>query len=84
VHDNGRIHQVLSPASEAPLPSALRSVELTTCEFMKLAGRQAVDAILDTEAYARAKGLVDFVFDGDAVQKIMVSLYIDLRKGGRA
>lgn len=73
-----------APEPKAALPSALRALDLSTVEFMKLAGRGAVDAILDTEAYARSKGLTDFVFDGDAVQKIMVSLYIDLRKGGRA
>ena len=40
--------------------------------------------MVETEKYAKTRGLGDFVFDSLSVQKIMVSLSIDLRKGARA
>ncbi len=88
------IHAVAAPAQVMAGPAAGAASpafvpapapqDSAAVEFMKLAGRGAIDAVVSTEEYARARGLSEFVFDSLSVQKIMVSLYIDLRKGGRA
>jgi hypothetical protein len=78
-----RLLAAYAPAASAA-PTEVRPADSSAVEFMKLAGRGAIDAVVDVEGYARSRGLAEFVFDSLSVQKIMVSLYIDLRKGGRA
>ena len=68
----------------APAPVAVATVDAAAAAAVKTAGRIAIDAVLEVEQYARDRGMTDFVFGADNVQKILVSLYIDLRKGGRA
>ena len=77
---NGNGHNGHVTAAAAAEPEK----DLVAVEFMKLAGRGAIDAVVETEKYAKTRGLGDFVFDSLSVQKIMVSLSIDLRKGARA
>jgi hypothetical protein len=50
---------------------------------MAAAGRLAIDAVLEIESYAQSRGMTDFAFGADNIQRILVSLYIDSRKGGR-
>ena len=51
---------------------------------MMAADKAAIDAVLELEAYARRQGMTDFSFGAENLQKIIVTLYIDARKGGRA
>jgi hypothetical protein len=78
--------QHIAPAGAAvhPAPAPAVPAADTAAVAMTAAGRMAIDAVLAIEAYARSRGMADFVFGADNVQKIAVSLYIDLRKGGRA
>ena len=51
---------------------------------MKVAGVGAIDAVLEVEKYAQSKGLVDFAFGADNIQKIASCLFIELcKKAGR-
>ena len=57
---------------------------LTLTGTMMAAGKAAIDAVLEIGAYAQRQGMTDFSFGAENLQKIMVTLYIDARKGGRA
>lgn len=61
-------------------PAAPSSVAM-----MKLAGIGAVDAVLEIEKYAQSRGMVDFNFGADNIQKLTACLFIELsKKAGRA
>jgi hypothetical protein len=91
-HDNGRIHAVATPVAAAPpvaapvAPAALppAAVATSTLSPMTAAGIAAIDAVLEVERYARDKGMTDFEFGSENIQKVWMTLYIDSRKGGRA
>lgn len=52
---------------------------------MKVAGCGAIDAVLEIEKYAQKKGLTDFTFGADNIQRIAVTLFLEMnRKAGRA
>ena len=51
---------------------------------IRFAGMAAIDAVLAVEAYAQSKGMTDFSFGAENIQKVWLTLYIDARKGGRA
>jgi hypothetical protein len=42
----------------------------------------AIDVLLDIEKHAQAHGLADFTFGADNIQKIWMSLFIDVRRNG--
>lgn len=53
--------------------------------LMKIAGIGAIDVVLEVEAYARSRGMVDFAFDPGSIQDLVASLFISMEKrGGRA
>ena len=80
--------QVAAPAAvPAVIPAAVppQSAEPTTIAVLKRAGLAAVDAVLEVESYARSRGMVDFEFGAENLQKVWLAIYIDSRKnGGRA
>lgn len=52
--------------------------------LMKMAGIGAVDAVLEIEKYAQSRGMVDFNFGADNIQKLTACLFIELaKKAGR-
>jgi len=69
------------PIAPAPLAAAPADTSSSAIAF---AGRAAVDAMLAVESYAQSKGMTDFCFGADNLQRLWVTLYIDARKGGRA
>lgn len=73
--------QQTSAVSPAPGPD----VPASSVALMKMAGCGAVDAVLEIEKYAQSRGMVDFVFGAENVQKIAVTLFMEMnRKAGRA
>jgi hypothetical protein len=85
--------QTVVPAPVAPTTSTLAVVhsqatpkpEADAVALMKAAGRGAIDAVLDIEEYARQRGMTDFTFGEENVQKIAGCLFIELcKRGGRA
>lgn len=53
--------------------------------LMKTAGLGAIDAVLEIERYAQQRGLTDFAFGADNIQKLAACLFIELsKKAGRA
>jgi len=67
---------VVTPAA-TPAPS--------TVALMKMAGIGAIDSVLEVEKYAQSRGLTDFNFGADNIQKIMACLFIEMsKKAGRA
>lgn len=77
------LHAVAKPAPvpvPAPAPIADSAVAL-----MKMAGCGAIDAVLEMERYAQSRGLTDFAFGADNIQKFAVTLFLEMnRKGARA
>lgn len=73
-------------AVAAPAPVAMSSAfDANAVALMKIAGRGAIDAVLDIEQYAQSRGMTDFVFGADNVQKIAACLFIEISKrAGRA
>jgi hypothetical protein len=66
-----------APAVAAPAPSSVA--------VMKLAGIGAIDAVLEIEKYAQSRGMVDFNFGADNIQKLTACLFIEMsKKAGRA
>lgn len=66
----------VNPAA-GPAPSSVA--------LMKIAGIGAIDVVLEVEAYARSRGMVDFAFDPGSIQDLVASLFISMEKrGGRA
>lgn len=67
----------VAPVTPAvPSPSAVA--------LMKMAGIGAVDAVLEIEKYAQSRGMVDFNFGADNIQKLTACLFIELaKKAGR-
>jgi hypothetical protein len=64
-------------ATPAPAPSSVA--------LMKMAGIGAVDAVLEIEAYAKSRGLTDFEFGVDNIQRLTACLFIEMnKKAGRA
>lgn len=64
-------------AAAAPAPSSVA--------IMKLAGIGAIDAVLEVEHYAQSRGMTDFVFGPDNIQKLTACLFIEMsKKAGRA
>jgi hypothetical protein len=45
-------------------------------------GKAAVDAVLEIEKHARERGLTDFAFGADAVERFAVTLFIELNRRG--
>ena len=66
------------PAAGTAQTAALEAPAITA------AGYAAIDAVLAVERYAQSKGLTDFSFGAENIQKVWLTLYIDARKGGRA
>ena len=67
------------PASHPP------TIEGNAVALLALSGRAAIDAVLATEEYAKERGLTDFAFGAENIQKVWMSLYIELnRKGARS
>lgn len=72
-----------APPASAPAPAAAQ--DSSAVALMKIAGCGAIDAVLDVEKYAQSKGMVDFSFGADNIQKIASCLFIELcKKAGRA
>jgi hypothetical protein len=64
-------------SSPAPAPSSVA--------VMKLAGIGAIDAVLEIEKYAQSRGMTDFCFGPDNIQKLTACLFIEMnKKAGRA
>lgn len=64
-------------AAAAPAPSSVA--------VMKLAGIGAIDAVLEIEHYAQSRGMTDFAFGADNIQKLTACLFIEMnKKAGRA
>jgi hypothetical protein len=52
---------------------------------MKMAGLGAIDAVLEIEKYAQSRGMTDFNFGPDNIQKLTACLFIEMsKKAGRA
>ena len=92
-HPAKPIHVVAPPADTRSVPNASRTTAPetpsvsdapTAVTILKIAGMQAIDAMLEVEQHAQKRGLTDFVFGAENLQKIWLALYIDMRKGGRA
>lgn len=89
---NGRgLHAVPPPAAAPAVPpvpaprAAAPSFDANAVALMKIAGIGAIDAVLEVEQYAQSRGLTDFVFGADNVQKFAACLFIELcKKAGRA
>ena len=64
----------------APTPP-LRS-KATSIASLTRAGLATIDAVLEVERHVQARGLRDFTFGADNIQKIWMSLFIDIRKNG--
>jgi hypothetical protein len=47
---------------------------------MKLAGIGAIDAVLEIENYAQSRGMTDFNFGADNIQKLTACLFIEMSK----
>jgi hypothetical protein len=62
---------VTAPAAAAP-PSSVA--------VMKMAGIGAVDAVLEIEKYAQSRGMTDFNFGADNIQKLTACLFIEMSK----
>lgn len=68
---------VPAAAIAAPAPSSVA--------IMKLAGIGAIDAVLEIENYAQSRGMTDFNFGADNIQKLTACLFIEMsKKAGRA
>ena len=52
-------------------------------DALERTGKAAIDAVLAVEAYARSKGLGEFAFGPDNIQRLWVTLFISGRNGGR-
>ena len=76
--------QVAAPVA-APAAVPPQAAEPTAIAMLKRAGFAAVDAVLEVESYAQSRGMVDFEFGAENLQKVWLAIYIDSRKnGGRA
>ena len=70
-----------APAVAAPAPAA----DSSSVALLKMAGCGAIDAVLEMENYARSRGMVDFVFGPENLQKFASCLFIEMcKRGGRA
>jgi len=76
---------VAPPAAVAVAPPAAAPTLATdSSSAIRFAGMAAIDAVLAVEAYAKSRGMTDFAFGAENIQKVWMTLYIDARKGGRA
>jgi hypothetical protein len=67
-----------------PAPAAAPAADSSAVALMKIAGCGAIDAVLDVERYAQERGMTDFAFGADNIQKIASCLFIELcKKAGR-
>lgn len=84
-YSNGRagLHAVPAPAAAPAVPPA--AAPSNAVALMKVAGIGAIDAVLEVEQYAQSRGMVDFSFGADNIQKLTACLFIELsKKAGRA
>jgi hypothetical protein len=72
---NGHASAPAAPAAPPPAPQGV-------LDLMRNSGLQSIDIVLEVEGYARAKGMTDFTFGAENIQKIWTTLFIDLRKNG--
>jgi hypothetical protein len=71
-------------AAAAPAPAPAPS-DTSAVALMKMAGCGAIDVALEVERYAQSKGMTDFLFGAENVQKVAVTLFLEMsRKAGRA
>lgn len=79
-----QLHVMNAPAAPPPAPApAPVASDSSAVALMKIAGCGAIDAVLEIESYAKSKGLPDFAFCSDDIQKLTVTLFLSM-KGGRA
>lgn len=85
------IHAVPAPvAPAAPLVTSASgwpiapapTVDTSAAAIAASTGCAAVDAVLVVESYARSRGLTDFAFSPENIEKLWVTLFIDARKSG--
>jgi hypothetical protein len=62
--------------------AAAPALESTAIAALTRTGLATIDAVLEVERHAQARGLRDFTFGADNIQKIWMSLFIDIRKNG--
>jgi hypothetical protein len=73
------------PAAAIAAPAAVAPAAPSAVALMKMAGIGAVDAVLEIEKYAQSRGMVDFNFGADNIQKLTACLFIEFsKKAGRA
>jgi len=75
-----RIHAVAAPMAQAVEAQACES---PMAQAMKQAGIAAIDAVLEIEQHARNRGMTDFEFGSENIQKFAVTIFIETRRGGR-
>jgi len=69
----------------APAAAAIATPAPSSVAVMKLAGIGAIDAVLEIEHYAQSRGMTDFAFGADNIQKLTACLFIEMsKKAGRA
>lgn len=79
---NGQTSAVFVGAGAVVNPAAAAAP--SSVALMKMAGIGAVDAVLEIEKYSQSRGMVDFTFGADNLQKITIALFIEMsRKAGR-
>jgi hypothetical protein len=66
------VPEASAAAAPPPPPSSVA--------IMKLAGMGAIDAVLEIEQYAQSRGMTDFNFGADNIQKIVACLFIEMSK----
>lgn len=73
------------PAPSAAVTPALAPAAVSPAQLLAVAGCAAVDAVHEIERYAQSRGMTDFAFGAENIQKFAACLFIELsRKGGRA
>lgn len=73
------------PPLNEHFPERRPAADPSVVSLLTMAGCGAIDAVLAIEKYAEARGLTDFAFGVENIQKFAACLFIELnRKAGRA
>jgi hypothetical protein len=76
---------VLGAGASVNPPAAVAPAAPSAVALMKMAGIGAVDAVLEIEKYAQSRGMTDFNFGADNIQRLTACLFIEIsKKAGRA
>lgn len=83
IQPEGAAERSVSPApapQNTPQQSTPQHSNPTATDALVATGKAAIDAVLAVEDYARQRGMDDFVFGSENVQKIWMSLYIEINR----